>query len=94
MEVCDEGIDALRKIESGRLAIVAVAGIYRTGKSFLLNAFNKGGGGGFPIGSSTESCTRGIWMWDTGKFIDDEGRTRLILLDSEGQGASERTDGV
>ena len=41
--VADEAKSLLRGIK-GKIAVVAVAGLYRTGKSFLLNLLIGGGG--------------------------------------------------
>ena len=50
---------------------------------------------GFEIGSTVESCTKGIWMWNQ-PIIDsnevDENIT--ILIDTEGLHSSERTTDV
>ena len=46
-----------------QIKVVAVAGPYRTGKSFLMNRY-LGQMKGFEIGSTVESCTKGIWMWN------------------------------
>lgn len=64
--------------------VVVVAGIYRSGKSFLLNRgvlHVHGAGVGFDTGNSINACTKGIWIYP--EVVEDEGR-RLIVLDSEG----------
>lgn len=77
-----------------QIKVVAVAGPYRTGKSFLMNRY-LGQMKGFEIGSTVESCTKGIWMWNQ-PIIDsnevDENIT--ILIDTEGLHSSERTTDV
>ena len=52
---------AIRFLESieNPVAVVAVAGLYRTGKSFLLNQLLKKSGG-FQVGPTVNACTRGI----------------------------------
>lgn len=45
------------------VALVCLAGKYRTGKSFLLNKLMKLKGRGFKVSSATSACTEGIWMW-------------------------------
>ena len=72
------------------LGIVAVAGMYRTGKSYLLNRMlldrNEGG---FGVGPTINPCTKGVWMW--GKPV--QGMTpegdpiNVLILDTEGLGA-------
>ena len=56
-------------------------GLYRTGKSFLLNRvilnnINKG----FPVSSTIISCTRGIYVWP--ELIEND----TIVFDVEGFG--------
>ena len=84
------------------LAVVAVAGRYRSGKSFLLSQLCGGGGGGggaaaaFGVGHTVESHTRGIWMASSmvpartagGDAVD------VLFLDSEGLGATDKVRGA
>lgn len=76
------------------LAVVAVAGRYRGGKSFLLSQLAGGdeaSAAAFSVGHTVESHTRGIWMarqllparTATGEAVE------LLLLDSEGLGATD-----
>ncbi len=46
------------------MAVIAVAGKYRTGKSFLLNRviLNKKKEG-FGVGPTINPCTKGLWVW-------------------------------
>ena len=63
------------------VVVVAVVGAYRTGKSFLLNRL-MGRQAGFPLGSTVQSKTKGIWGW-----ISRHPRLPdrlLLLLDTEG----------
>ena len=60
---------------------VSIVGTYRTGKSFLLNRL-RGINSGFPLGSTIESKTKGIWMW-VGDHPGDPSQA-LLLLDTEG----------
>ena len=41
----------------GPVAVITVAGLYRTGKSFILNQL-AGGQDGFDVGGSVGPCTR------------------------------------
>ena len=63
------------------LTIIAIAGKYRTGKSYLLNRL-MGQMGGFPLGSTVEAKTKGIWVW-LGSHPKDSKRS-LLLMDTEG----------
>ena len=42
------------------VGVVAVAGIYRTGKSFILNQLAGTAGTGFGVGNSVQAKTKGI----------------------------------
>lgn len=45
-------------------------------------------GGAFKIGSTVQSCTRGIWMWN--KLIPINDEIDALLLDTEGLGSTDR----
>ena len=64
------------------LVIVACTGMYRTGKSFLLNSLAQVEKPVFNVGNTTDACTKGIWIYDTKKILENGGR--LIYFDSEG----------
>ena len=86
--VNQEALDILKQIE-GPLSILGVAGLYRSGKSYLLNRIILNQERGFNTGSTINACTRGIWMW--GRPLkaqtEDNQIVNLIVLDSEGFGA-------
>ena len=76
------------------VAVVAVAGPYRSGKSFLLNCLVDGAEPGtvppaFGVGSTTNACTRGIWLYAAPTVARgaDGAPMRVLYLDSEGLGA-------
>ena len=72
-----------------KIGVVAVAGKYRTGKSFLLNRIIIGRlNGGFGVGSTINACTKGIWVWDQPiKIKNSEGEEfDLLVMDTEGIG--------
>jgi chromosome segregation ATPase len=71
------------------IAIVGVAGMYRTGKSFLLNRVILNRGSGFGVGPTINPCTKGIWIWGKPlKGQTSEGEiVNLLVIDSEGIGA-------
>ena len=87
------------------LAIVAVAGTYRTGKSYLLNRVLLDRSDGFGVGPSINPCTKvrhqagklnflkGLWLW--GKPINgkttDGTEVQVLVIDTEGLGAYDET---
>ena len=93
LKVNDEALDLIRGIHVP-VSVLAVSGLYRTGKSSLMNwlvdpvvnasyglgdAGEVSGGEGFKVGATVQRCTRGIWLW---------GRPRAVeLADGMGQGA-------
>jgi hypothetical protein len=93
-KVCDEGANLLRSIE-GTIAVVAVAGLYRTGKSFLLNQLVRGSEAaeqtqkGFAVGDTIQSCTRGINIWVPKHLKAADGST-LVLMDTEGMASMDQ----
>ena len=86
--------ERVRALERARrsVGLVVVGGRYRGGKSLLLNAL-LGSLGAFRVGSSVNSCTRGIWIYPrplrttspSGEEID------VFLADTEGLGATDST---
>lgn len=85
-QIMPEAIDLLMSIKKP-IVIVAVAGPYRSGKSFLLNLLTSGAGSGFEVGNSTHACTKGLWMWGEPKDFEDYV---VIYLDSEGSRSIEK----
>ncbi|XP_053389023.1 guanylate-binding protein 1-like [Mercenaria mercenaria] len=81
----------LKQIEQidAPLVTVAIAGMYRTGKSYLLNRL-AGSSTGFPLGKTIESKTKGIWVWC--REHPKKPNTVLLLLDTEGLGDLEKGD--
>ncbi|XP_003418519.1 guanylate-binding protein 6 [Loxodonta africana] len=88
LKVNQEAVEILDKI-SQPVVVVAIAGMYRTGKSYLMNCL-AGQKNGFPLGSTVQSETKGIWMWCT-PHPSKPGHT-LVLLDTEGLGDVEKGD--
>uniref|UniRef100_A0A8C8RKY8 GB1/RHD3-type G domain-containing protein n=1 Tax=Pelusios castaneus TaxID=367368 RepID=A0A8C8RKY8_9SAUR len=86
LEVMEEALENLRGLDQP-VVVVAVAGLYRTGKSYLLNRL-AGRRAGFSLGSTVESHTKGIWMWCV-PHPCQAGHT-LVLLDTEGLGDVEK----
>lgn len=74
----------------------------RTGKSFFLNQLTReskrragvthGGGGEFRVGPTTESCTRGIWLWAPEPPIRNAVGERVLFMDTEGLAATDNDE--
>lgn len=79
LQLVPEAIDLLKLIEKP-IAVVAICGPYRTGKSYFLSRFI-GVKNCFQVGHTTNVCTHGIWMGTTVLECDD---FTLVLLDTEG----------
>ncbi|TTH23531.1 Guanylate-binding protein 1 [Bagarius yarrelli] len=71
------------------VVVVSVVGLYRTGKSYLLNRL-AGKPTGFALGSTIESKTKGIWMWCMPH--PNNAEQSLVLLDTEGLGDIDKGD--
>ncbi|XP_048813338.1 guanylate-binding protein 2-like isoform X1 [Lagopus muta] len=71
------------------LVVVAIAGPYRTGKSFLMNRLAQKRTG-FPLGPTVQAETKGIWMWCLPHPQRPEAM--LVLLDTEGLGDPTKGD--
>ncbi|XP_052820911.1 guanylate-binding protein 3-like [Mya arenaria] len=82
LEICDNVLEEISCIDKP-CVIVAVAGLYRTGKSFLMNLL-AGKHKGFALGDTVQSMTKGIWVWCI--LHPDKTDTVLMLLDTEGLG--------
>ncbi|XP_054855524.1 guanylate-binding protein 1-like [Eublepharis macularius] len=71
------------------VVVVAIVGLYRTGKSYLMNKL-AGKNSGFNLGSTVQASTKGIWMWCV-PYPGKPDQT-LVLLDTEGLGDVEKGD--
>ncbi|XP_028344979.1 guanylate-binding protein 5 [Physeter macrocephalus] len=71
------------------VVVVAIVGLYRTGKSYLMNKL-AGKNKGFSVGSTVQSHTKGIWMWCVPH--PEKPNHILVLLDTEGLGDVEKGD--
>jgi hypothetical protein len=66
-----------------------VVGLYRTGKSYLMNRMILGQQKGFGVGPTVNPCTKGLWIWGApvkGQMEDGQG-VNIIVIDTEGIGA-------
>ncbi|XP_052035061.1 guanylate-binding protein 4-like [Apodemus sylvaticus] len=71
------------------VVVVAIVGLYRTGKSYLMNKL-AGKKTGFSLGSTVQSHTKGIWMCCVPH--PQKPDHTLVLLDTEGLGDVEKGD--
>jgi len=62
---------------------VSVAGMYRTGKSFLINKLLNIKGKGFKVAPNTKTCTKGLWIWSRPVFNKLENMY-IFFIDCEG----------
>lgn len=85
---CELSQEAENLIKSlnGTIAVICVAGLYRTGKSYLLNRLlNRQDG--FEIGPTINSCTKGLWMWSEPVYLEDKN-LNVLIIDTEGLGSA------
>jgi hypothetical protein len=85
--VTDEAHQALDSVRAP-LAVISIVGVYRSGKSFLLNNVS-GSHRAFSVGSSIKPCTQGIMMLIVPP-CPENNNTTLLLLDTEGMSSTER----
>ncbi|XP_077303287.1 guanylate-binding protein 6-like [Lithobates pipiens] len=83
-----EAITILSKIHQP-VVVVSIVGLYRTGKSYLMNKL-AGAQKGFSLGATVQSKTKGIWMWCVPH--PTKSNHTLVLLDTEGLGDVEKGD--
>ncbi|XP_047583782.1 guanylate-binding protein 6-like [Lutra lutra] len=88
LSVNQTAIQILERI-SQPVVVVAIVGLYRTGKSYLMNRL-AGQNRGFPLGSTVQSKTKGIWIWCVPHPC--KPNHTLVLLDTEGLGDVEKGD--
>ena len=81
LEVVEEGRRALEALGQQQVAVTTVCGLYRTGKSFLINALCNRIGRGFQVGNTVRACTEGIWL-----SISKDESVAEVMLDVEGSG--------
>ena len=89
--VPQQAIDTLNQVD-GPIAVIAIAGVYRTGKSFLLNCLSQHKSKAtqlFEVGPTINACTSGLWVVPTPFKVPQDDGTELTVLfvDSEGLGA-------
>ena len=78
-----EGVEFIRQVKSP-IAVISVAGMYRTGKSYLLNRMLLNRSNGFGVGPTVNPCTKGLWCWGKpilGKTPEGES-VNVIVIDT------------
>ncbi|KAL8219658.1 UNVERIFIED_CONTAM: Guanylate-binding protein 6 [Gekko kuhli] len=88
LKINQEALQLLLDIQQP-VVVVAIVGLYRTGKSYLMNKL-AGKNKGFPLGSTIQANTTGIWMWCL-PHPQKRDHT-LVLLDTEGLGDVEKSN--
>ncbi|XP_078092400.1 guanylate-binding protein 2-like [Mustelus asterias] len=88
LRINQEAVNILSAI-SQPAVVVSIVGLYRTGKSYLMNRL-AGKQRGFSLGSTIQCHTKGIWMMCVPHPLNREHC--LILLDTEGLGDVEKGD--
>lgn len=86
--VNEEALEIIRTIP-GPIGVISVVGMYRTGKSYLLNRMILDRQSGFGVGPTVNPCTKGLWIWGSpikGQAPDGTP-INVLVIDTEGIGA-------
>ncbi|KAL8219642.1 UNVERIFIED_CONTAM: hypothetical protein K2H54_029908 [Gekko kuhli] len=89
LQVNQEALQLLQRINQP-VVVVAIVGLYRTGKSYLMNKLAGKDKGGFSLGATVQANTKGIWMWC--RPHPKKPDHTLVLLDTEGLGDVEKSN--
>ena len=86
-KITKEGTEFLLSIKE-KVGVIAIAGRYRTGKSFLVNRIisdAKGKSTSFSVGPTINPCTKGLWVWNQTIDVEKSGEAmKVLVVDSEG----------
>eukprot|EP00929_Paragymnodinium_shiwhaense_P052021 TRINITY_DN26093_c0_g1_i2.p1 TRINITY_DN26093_c0_g1~~TRINITY_DN26093_c0_g1_i2.p1 ORF type:complete len:795 (-),score=233.53 TRINITY_DN26093_c0_g1_i2:97-2481(-) len=97
-EVCEEGARLLERHGGQAISVASICGVYRSGKSYLLNLLLERVQKGLPlfrVGGTTQACTEGLWLWaceEVPPDADMDARSRpplLVFMDCEGFGSTD-----
>ena len=89
-----EAEDFISSIESN-ISSLCIVGKYRTGKSYLLNKIiNNSDSKGFEISSTTNSCTKGIWVWNEPVTFNNSNNNSVLIMDTEGLLSGDRDKSI
>ena len=90
-EINAEAVEILEQSEH-QIAVISVAGLYRSGKSLLMNLLSGSTDDNFEVSSSVNACTRGIWIFSEPITIKKEEEIiDVYFMDSEGLGGVDKT---
>jgi hypothetical protein len=79
--VLNEDVGDFLKHLKGPIGVVAVAGLYRTGKSYLLNRMLLNRSGGFGVGPTVNPCTKvSRVLYNNFKYLLSAIHTNHIFL--------------
>lgn len=87
----EEEAAAILEESENQVAIVSIAGKYRTGKSLLMNLLCGATENNFEVSASVNACTRGVWFYSEPITIKkDEEIIDIYIMDSEGLGGVDK----
>ncbi|EAS06098.2 amine-terminal domain guanylate-binding protein (macronuclear) [Tetrahymena thermophila SB210] len=91
MELGSRAIEILEKYSDHKICFVSIVGLYRSGKSALLNKLlDIRSGEGFKVDDSVNACTMGIWMWSNPQYNENDD-LYIFFIDTEGLQSVEQT---
>jgi hypothetical protein len=86
--VNNEALELLKSVPAP-IGVISVVGMYRTGKSYLMNRMILDRNQGFGVGPTVNPCTKGLWIWGApikGQQADGSP-INILVIDTEGIGA-------